>query len=589
LYAGRIRLALAAAAVLCALAAGLAGWVMTGSARAATTVCKTSGPGTYTVTVCLTAPAAGATLKGSVPVTATVTSAAGAVASPGVQRAVFYIDNAYLLTDYSPLPSTTPATYTFTVKTTRWADGPRTLAVETLMRDGYVSQRAAMLVNFSNGQRQPPANTRRFTPPTGTAPAAGQPFVVAAVGDAVGGEPTETAVVEQIASWKPNMLLYLGDVYQKGSPTEFDNWYGTEAETRFYGRFRRITAPAIGNHEYENGTAPGYFDYWDNVPHYYSFDTAGWHFISLDSNTQYGQLDPGKPQYEWLAQDLAANAGKCTIAFYHHPLYDIGAEGPTEQVAPLWALLANAGVQLVLNGHDHTYQRWLPMDAQGQVVPHGTTQFVVGVGGHALQDIVTTDPRVGASVSREYGALQLQLTAAGATFIFHKADGTPVDAGFVPCDAQPTPPGSTPPEGTPGPTPPPSGGTPAQPTGQLPAAPPASPAVGPAGTGDPAAAPTKRSFGARLLARRLSVTARTRLRVRYAATAPARVTVALMRGRKRVLAVSGSAWTGRNALVLRAPAAIGSYRLVLTARALTAGRSVDGGVLTVRRAKSPTR
>src|SRR5207237_2468718 len=134
-----------------------------GRAAAASAVCTTSAPGTYPVTVCLTAPASGATLKGVAPITATVTSVAGTAKSPGVQRAVFYLDNAYLLTDYSALPSTTPSTYTFSLKTTRWGDGVHTLGVETLMRDGFVSQRAAMAVSFNNGQSKPAPNTRHYT------------------------------------------------------------------------------------------------------------------------------------------------------------------------------------------------------------------------------------------------------------------------------------------------------------------------------------------------------------------------------------------------------------------------------------------
>jgi len=590
-----MRLALTALGALCALAAAVAWWTTAGRASAASSVCTSSGPGTYSVNVCLTQPDAGAKLTGVVDVTATVTAVAGTAKSPGVQRAVFYLDNAYLLTDYSAMPATTPSTYTFSLKTTRWADGVHTLAVETLMRDGWVSARAAMAINFANGQKRPPANTRAFTPPTGTQPAAGAPFVIAAVGDATGGEPAETAVVGQIASWNPNLLLYLGDVYQNGSPTEFDNWYGSEADPRWYGRFRSITAPSIGNHEYENAKAPGYFDYWDNVPHYYSFDAAGWHFISLDSNTQYGQLAAGTPQYEWLAQDLAANAGRCTMAFYHHPLFDIGAEGATEETRPLWELLAKAGVKLVLNGHDHTYQRWLPMDADGKV-GGGTTQFVVGVGGHALQDIVKTDPRVAASNSRDYGALQLKVTSDGVTFTFYKADGTPVDAGFVPCATQAPPPGSTPPGDPPSdPSPPPSGGTP-EPTPSGPAQPsgPTGPQATPSGSQDNGTPhvvtpPKATPFTALLRARKLTASARKRIVVRYVASAPARVTVALMRGTKRVLRVSSTAVKGRNATALRAPGAAGRYRLVFSARGLTAGQATDRGVLTVLRPPSRAR
>ncbi len=87
----------------------------------------------------------------------------------------------------------------------------------------------------------------------------------------------------------------LGDVYEKGTHTEFFNWYGTP--DRFFGRMRNYTNPVIGNHEYENNVAPGYFGYWNQVPDYYSYDAAGWHFIALNSTSQLGQRGPGSPRY----------------------------------------------------------------------------------------------------------------------------------------------------------------------------------------------------------------------------------------------------------------------------------------------------
>jgi len=102
-------------------------------------------------------------------------------------------------------------------------------------------------------------------------------------------------VVEQLVGWNPNLFLYLGDVYDKGSDSEFYNWYGTP--DRNFGRLRGITNPAIGNHEYETGTTQAYSSYWNNIPHFYSFNTAGWHFISLDNTVEFNQMDPSSVQY----------------------------------------------------------------------------------------------------------------------------------------------------------------------------------------------------------------------------------------------------------------------------------------------------
>ena len=393
-------------------------------ARAAS--CETSTPasGAYTVTVCLAEPADGAVLSGTPDVTASATVSG---ASPGVQRVTFYLDGSHLLTDVS-------APYTFSLPTQKDADGVRLLEAAPVMRDGFLPARAAVRVTFLNGNAAPPVNTNRFTPRTGTSPPAGRPFVLAAAGDGAGGLTIADQVTDRVASWNPNMFLYLGDVYEKGTPAEFHNWYGTQST--FFGRFRSITNPAIGNHEYEGSEAPGYFDYWDNVPHYYSVDAAGWHFISLDSTSQYGQLEPGTDQYEWLKQDLASNRNNCTIAFFHHPRFNVGPEGGAERLSAVWSLLAEHGVEVALAGHDHDYQRWTALDGSGRPDPNGVTQFVVGTGGHGIQNLIATDSRMvkGFDSSPDaYGALRMELNPLGASYQFINTKGTVLDSGSIPC------------------------------------------------------------------------------------------------------------------------------------------------------------
>jgi len=388
-------------------------------------VCQTStGPNSsYQVTVCLTQPVNGATLTGVRTISATVTVIG---TNPGVQRAIFYLDNQYLLIDYV-------AAYTFLLPTDRFVDGSHSLQVEALMRDGFTSPRTGLSLLFNNGVATPPTNPRTFTPSPGSSPSAGETFVLAAVGDGAGGENNETLVTNLIDSWDPNLLLYLGDVYEKGTMAEFYNWYGLAASPTFYGRFRPITNPTIGNHEYENGVAPGYFDYWDNVPNYYSFNAAGWHFISLNSTSQFNQTATTSPQYQWLAQDLNTNTALCTVAFFHHPVYNIGPQGDTTRMNDIWALFAQRGVDIVLTAHDHNYQRWYPLNGQGVRDSKGVTEFVVGTGGHGLQHFVRSDPRVDESVDTIYGALRLKLYPDHADFKFRDSAGTTLDSGTIPC------------------------------------------------------------------------------------------------------------------------------------------------------------
>ncbi len=397
---------------------------------AAGTECQSSSPDSaaYTVTICITNPTDGAVVSGSTSVTATINVAG---TNPGVQKLEFYLGGQYLLTDYA-------SPYTFTIPTTKFVDGSRLLEVEAHMRDGFITTRAGINLTFNNGITEPPVNNNSFTPTSGSTPAAGRPFILAATGDGASGEPNADAVTDLIAGWNPNMLLYLGDVYNDGTETEFHNWYGTGSNR--YSRFRSITNPTVGNHEYQGLQAPDYFDYWDNVPHYYSFNAAGWHFINLDSTSQYNQTVPGTPQYDWLVGDLSANNAICTIAYFHHPVYNIGAEGESPRMNGIWTLLAEHGVDIVLTGHDHDYQRWYALNGQGEPDPNGMTEFVVGTGGHGIQDFIKTDSRMAVGFNTPptaFGALRMELNQQGAAFQFVNIQGNVLDSGSIPCSGAP--------------------------------------------------------------------------------------------------------------------------------------------------------
>ena len=390
------------------------------------TVCSSSSPasGAYAVMICYSTPAANATLTGDVPITVLVTVGG---TSPGVQRVIFYLNGSYLITDYQ-------TSYTFTLPTTRFVDGSYSLAVNALMRDGFVTQQTVLPISFSNGITTPPVNTNTFQPTNGRTPGPQESFTVTAAGDGASGESKAIAVTNLISSINPNMFLYLGDVYDKGTAVEFYNWYGKQGTN--FGTFRNITNPTVGNHEYENGVAPGYFDYWDNVPNYYSYDAGGWHFISLNSNSAHIGVNSQSVQYQWLQQDLTANDQACTVVYYHHPLYNIGPEGSTTAMAPIWALLAQHKVEIVLNGHDHTYQRWVPLNGAGQPSSVGITEFVVGASGHGTQTIKKSDTRVAYSIDTNptaFGALSFVLNSSGASFNYKNIAGTVLDSGTIPC------------------------------------------------------------------------------------------------------------------------------------------------------------
>jgi chitodextrinase len=305
------------------------------------------------------------------------------------------------------------------------------------MRDGFTTALTTETLTFSNGITSPPVNSGQFSPSVGTTPAPGQPLIVGAVGDGGSGQTSETDVVNLISSWNPNLFLYLGDVYENGRPMEFDNWYGKPGVAGTYGQFYSISDPTIGNHEYVGSDIAGYEWYWNNVPHYYSYNAGGWHFISLDNTSKYIGSAPSNANYRaetaWLNQDLSSDTSACTLAYFHEPMFNVGPEGSATNTAGIWQILAQNHVTLVLNGHDHDYQRWTPMDASGAPTPTGTTEIVDGSGGHGHQTAVTTDSRLVSSDFTHFGALRVSLGIAGAGYQFVSTAGATLDSGSIPC------------------------------------------------------------------------------------------------------------------------------------------------------------
>jgi len=401
----------------------------------ASTACATGGPtsGAYRATICLTDPLAGDILVGEETVTASVTLSGSA---PAIRSVVYTLDQRPLLADFE-------APYTFDLPSARWIDGSHTLRAKVQFANGFVTPAASAGLTFRNGVTTPPTNTNTFTPTSGLTPAPGQPLVVAAVGDGASGRATSRAVTDRISSWSPHLFLYLGDVYDTGTLTEFRNWYGVND---LFGQFRAITNPAVGNHEYySDRQATGYIDYWDNVPHFYSVDAGKWHMISLDTTTDFGQTAPGTGQYTWLAADLAASDAACTLVFMHHPRFSLGDHGDNPSLQDLWALLAEHGVDVVLTGHDHNYQRWVPLDGAGVPLEAGMTQFIVGTGGMNVYPFSRSDVRAAAGVDTApdgFGALRLGLGDTGADYQYLTIDGVVRDSGHLDCSTHSS---STPP------------------------------------------------------------------------------------------------------------------------------------------------
>jgi acid phosphatase type 7 len=224
----------------------------------------------------------------------------------------------------------------------------------------------------------------RISPPTS------DPVLVAA-GDIADCSSSGDEATAKLLGRIPGSILALGDeAYEHGSPREFASCYGPT-----WGQFKNRTRPAPGNHEYETPNAEGYFTYFGGAAGrqgkgYYSFDLGNWHLIALNSNcTDVGGCDSSSPQGQWLRDDLAKNEKKCTLAYFHYPLFTSGRYRPgIPAMRPLWEALYRAGADVVLNGHDHNYQRFAAQDPEGEADPErGIREFVVGTGGKSLYEI----------------------------------------------------------------------------------------------------------------------------------------------------------------------------------------------------------
>jgi hypothetical protein len=267
---------------------------------------------------------------------------------------------------------------------------------------------------------QPPAPTApgRFPDP----PAAGS-ATVWAVGDGAKYSDGALAVARLIERGRPTRLLYLGDVYERGSAADFAANYQT-----VYGPLRDITLPTPGNHEWALHTT-GYDPYWSRVaggrpPAYHDVSLAGWQIISLNSEMDHAA---GSAQIRWL-RGRVAGPGSCRIAFWHRPRYSAGIHGDAPDIQPFWQALIGRAV-LVLNGHDHDMQR---------LHPHrGITQFVSGAGGRSHYP-VDADRRLAFSDDEQYGALRLRLSPGVARYAFVSAAGRVLDSGVTRCRLPPS-------------------------------------------------------------------------------------------------------------------------------------------------------
>jgi hypothetical protein len=232
-------------------------------------------------------------------------------------------------------------------------------------------------------------------------------------------------------------VMALGDLaYPNGSAENFKCYNQT------WGRVKNRTRPAVGNHEFHSQSATYYFEYFgatagDPKTGYYSYNLGSWHIVVLNSEcNQVGGCQAGSPEEKWLRADLAAHPAACTLAYFHKPRFSSGLNhGDDPELTAFWQAFYDNNVELVLNGHDHDYERFAPQDPDGKADPkRGIREFVVGTGGKSHREFGFARPNSEIRNHDAYGVLQLTLKPAGYDWQFlPEAGKTFTDSGSGAC------------------------------------------------------------------------------------------------------------------------------------------------------------
>ena len=259
----------------------------------------------------------------------------------------------------------------------------------------------------------------------GSAAGATDPVLVCA-GDIASCSSTGDSRTAALIGATPGTVFTLGDnAYASGTAAQYRDCYGPT-----WGLYRSRTRPAAGNHDYVTTGAAAYFDYFGTRagnPRYgfYAYDVGTWRVYVLNSNCwAVGGCAAGSPQERWLRRDLAAYPHQCVLAYWHHPLYSSGLHGNNAAVRPLWQALQDAHAELVLNGHDHDYERFAPQNAWGTATSAGIRQIVVGTGGVSRYAWGVVKRNSVVRDNATYGVLKLTLRATSYSWRFLPVAGS---------------------------------------------------------------------------------------------------------------------------------------------------------------------
>ncbi len=272
------------------------------------------------------------------------------------------------------------------------------------------------------------------TPVGGGTPGAGATGVtvamLAAADIGMCGRP-EVAQTARLVAGLDGDLLLAGDLaYFQGSAENFRDCFNPS-----WGQFRSRWHPVPGNHEYESPGAAPYFAYFGAAAGpaglgYYAFTAGDWLILMLNSNTP---ATRGSPQWEFARRELERQRTPCTMAVWHHPLFSSGPNGPNAGMRDMWSLLEENDAEVVVNGHDHLYERFARQTASGASDPvNGIRQFTVGTGGAELYNFLRASANSEERILK-FGVMRFTLRPAQVDWEFHTIDGSVSDRGLDTC------------------------------------------------------------------------------------------------------------------------------------------------------------
>ena len=384
-------------------------------------------------TLCVTA---ASTLSGEQTVTITNAPNSGLVFATWIPSGKAAIQ---LMQIFAPSPATND--YSFVWPTQKYLDASGTLSVQA----GSIGSAAVMIsVTLSNGNgtdfQHNPNDWTSYLPAPWTG--ANDPHILA-TGDGPSNETVSNALANRIAAVDPPLFLFLGDIYETGTFAENLNHYGVSnidhpGQGTLWGATADTTQPTLGNHEKVN--IPAWMDYWHGHPVYTSWTWGGVLFLDLNSSQN---MTATKPEYQFAKSVLTdPSAPACVVAMYHEPAVTSNTTIASNE-SDMWKLLADNGVDLVLNGHQHNMEQYKPLDRNFTAGPTAhMVQLVAGSGGHGLTGVTNVPPgaRIEWSKGKTAGLLDLTLngagngnTATGISWQWQDVNGNDLHDGSVDC------------------------------------------------------------------------------------------------------------------------------------------------------------